>query len=78
MRLSLTEVVVSCEAAEVARHHRSWVPADVVLAPDHAHQFRLARQAAARLAAGDPAVAVADLAATTSWRRWHRDQQPGQ
>lgn len=62
VRLSLTEVTVSCESAEVARHARSWVPADVVLDPDHARQLRLAREAAARLAARDPHVATVDLA----------------
>jgi peptidoglycan/xylan/chitin deacetylase (PgdA/CDA1 family) len=61
VRLSLTEVTVSCEGAEVARHTRSWVPADVVLAPAHARQLRQAREAAARLAARDPEVATADL-----------------
>ncbi len=62
VRLSLTEVTVSCESAEVARHARSWVPADVVLAPAHARQLRLAREAAGRLAARDPHVATVDLA----------------
>lgn len=63
MRLSLTEVTVACEGAEVARHARSWVPADVVLAPDHARQLRLAREATGRLAANDVHVQVADLGA---------------
>jgi hypothetical protein len=62
VRLSLTEVVIFCEGAEVARHARSWVPADVVLAPGHARELRLARQATARLAARDPGVTAADLA----------------
>jgi hypothetical protein len=62
VRLSLTEVTVACEGAEVARHARSWVPADVVLAPAHARQLRLAREAAGRLAANDVQVQVADLA----------------
>ena len=62
VQLSMTEVVVFCEGGEVARHARSWVPADVVLAPAHARQLRLARQATARLAARDPEVVVADLA----------------
>jgi hypothetical protein len=38
------------------------VPADVVLAPAHARELRLTRQATARLAARDPDVATADLA----------------
>jgi transposase len=62
VRLSLAEVTVACEGAEVARHLRSWVPADVVLAPDHARQLRLAREATSRLATSDVQVQVADLA----------------
>ncbi len=61
VRLSLTTVRVCCEATEVACHPRSWVPADVVLAPAHARELRQAREAAARLAARDPEVATADL-----------------
>ncbi len=63
VRLSPTEVVVGCEGVEVARHARSWVPADVVLAPAHARQLRLAREAAGCLAAKDVQVAQADLGA---------------
>lgn len=62
VRLSPTEVVVGCEGTQVARHARSWVPADVVLDPDHARQLRLAREAAGRLQAKDVQVQVADLA----------------
>jgi hypothetical protein len=62
VRLSPTEVIVACEGAQVARHVRSWVPADVVLAPAHARQLRLARQAGQRLQAQDPQVEHADLA----------------
>jgi transposase len=61
VRLAPTEVVISCEGAEVARHARSWVPADVVLAPAHARELRLAREAAGRLQAKDVQVAQADL-----------------
>jgi hypothetical protein len=61
VRLSLTTVRVCCEATEGACHTRSWVPADVVLAPTHARELRQAREAAARLAARDPEVATADL-----------------
>ena len=53
VRLSLTAVVVSCEGEQVARHDRSWVKADVVLAAGHARELRLARQATAALAAAD-------------------------
>jgi hypothetical protein len=62
VRLSLTQVTVTCEGTQVARHARSWVPADVVLAPDHARQLRLAREAAGRLQAKDVQVQVAELA----------------
>jgi transposase len=55
VRLSLTEVVVFCEAEQVARHTRSWVRADVVLAGAHARELRLAREATAALAAGEAA-----------------------
>ncbi len=61
VRLSPTEVVIACEGAEIARHARSWVPADVVLAPAHARQLRLAREAPGRLAAKDVQAAQADL-----------------
>jgi hypothetical protein len=63
VRASLEEVVVSCEHDEVARHRRSWVNADVVLAPAHARELRLARQARQTLAAGDIAVQAPSLSA---------------
>jgi hypothetical protein len=62
VRLSLVEVVVSLEGDEIARHARSFVPADVVLAPAHARALRLHREARARLGAGDVEVPVVDLA----------------
>jgi hypothetical protein len=46
---SLTKVVVLHEGREIARHRRSYVPADVVIAPAHARALRLAREARARL-----------------------------
>jgi transposase len=61
LRVSLTEIVVSCEGAEIARHGRSFVPADVVLAPAHARALRLAREARSRLAAGDVELEAIDL-----------------
>lgn len=65
VRLSLSDVTVFCEGEQVAVHRRSWVKADVVLAAAHARELRLARQAAASLAAGDitvqaPALTVYD------------------
>jgi transposase len=60
-RLSPTAVVVHLEGAEIARHQRSYAPADVVLDPRHARALRLARAARARLAAGDVALEAVDL-----------------
>jgi transposase len=60
------EVRVFCERDEVARHDRSWVKADVLLAAAHARELRLMREAQAALAAQDGGidhVEQADLAA---------------
>jgi len=54
VRVSPVEVVIFSEGKEIARHRRSYVPADVVLAPDHARALRLAREARKRLQAADP------------------------
>jgi len=61
VRVSLIEVVVHCEGIEVARHRRSYVPADVVLAPAHVRALRLAREARSRLASGDVELTEVDL-----------------
>jgi transposase len=61
VRLSPTQVVVHLEGAEIARHQRSYAPADVVLDPAHARALRLARVARAGLAAGDVALEPVDL-----------------
>jgi transposase len=61
IRLSPTQVVVYLEGAEIARHQRSYAPADVVLDPAHARALRLARAARAGLAAGDVALEAVDL-----------------
>ena len=61
VRLSLTEVVVYLEGIEIARHARSYVPADVVLAPAHARALRLAREAKAHLARGDVSIDAPDM-----------------
>jgi transposase len=58
VRLSPTEVVVFLDGAQLARHTRSFVPADVVLAPRHARALVLARQARRRLEDTDLAVPV--------------------
>jgi hypothetical protein len=53
-RLSITvtpaRVRISGEGSEIARHRRSFVPADVVLDPAHGRAIRLAREARERLA----------------------------
>lgn len=59
---SWTEVVILSEGSEIARHRRSFVPADVVLDPAHARQLRLARQAHRRLYHADPQIPPPDLA----------------
>ncbi|MGH2572737.1 MAG: IS21 family transposase [Actinomycetota bacterium] len=61
VRVSPTEVVVHCEGTEVARHGRSYIPADVVLAPAHVRALRLAREARSRLASGDVELPEVDL-----------------
>jgi transposase len=61
-RVSTTEVVVFSEGSEIARHRRSFVPADVVLDARHARALRLAREAEGRLRAADPEIPEPDLA----------------
>ncbi len=61
IRSSLTEVVVHLEGREIARHRRSFVPADVVIAPGHARALRLAREARQHLRGGDVEVPTIDL-----------------
>jgi Mu transposase, C-terminal domain len=58
---SVEEVRVFCGRDEVARHRRSWIKADVVLAGAHARELRLARQAQASLAVRDAGVQAPDL-----------------
>jgi len=62
LNVSLTEVVAFLEGNEIARHRRSYVPADVVLDPAHARALRLARDAERRLRAKDVAVPAVNLA----------------
>ena len=61
--LSWNEVVIFLESQVIDRHRRSFVPADVVLAPAHARALRLARQAAGRLQTADVVVSQPDLSA---------------
>lgn len=62
VRVGPTLVRLSCEGTEVARHRRSFAPADVVLDPAHGQAVRLAREAAARLRDGDRELPAIDLA----------------
>jgi transposase len=60
--LSLTQVHVCLEGKEIAQHARSYVPADVVIDPDHARALLESREARQRLSHGDVPVEVPDLA----------------
>jgi hypothetical protein len=62
IRLDPSRVRISCESVEIATHRRSFVPADVVLAPAHGRAIRLAREARDRLREGDVELQAADLA----------------
>lgn len=61
VRLSPREVVAHVEGVEIARHSRSFAPADVIIDPRHARALRLAREARSRLVAGDVEVEAVDL-----------------
>jgi hypothetical protein len=62
VRISPREVVVHLEGAEIARHGRSFAPADVVLDPRHARALRMAREARSRLKPSDVELEAIDLA----------------
>jgi transposase len=62
MRLSLTEVSVFLEGRLLARHARSYLPADVVIDPEHTRALVAAREATGRLAVGDVCLEPPDLA----------------
>lgn len=67
IRVTPRTVRLTSEGSEIARHERSFVPADVVpadvvLAPAHGRAIRLAREARARLSAGDVELPEIDLA----------------
>src|SRR5439155_11426758 len=61
VRITPREIVVHLEGSEIARHARSFIPADVVIAPGHARALRLARDARSRLAQGDVELEEVDL-----------------
>ncbi|MCA1735712.1 MAG: IS21 family transposase [Actinobacteria bacterium] len=58
---SWEQVVIFSEGKEIARHRRSFVPADVVLSGEHARALRLAREAKSRLGAADQEIPEVDL-----------------
>lgn len=62
-RVSPDAVALASEGTEIARHRRSFAPADVVLDPAHGRALRLAREARARLAVREPDLPPIDLAA---------------
>jgi transposase len=62
IRVTPTSVRLASDGSEIATHRRSFVPADVVLAPAHGRAIRLAREARDRLAAGDVELPEIDLA----------------
>jgi transposase len=63
LQLTLQRVVVRLEGTVIAEHDRSWIPADVVMAPTHLRLLREHRQARKALRAGDVDVPAPDLAA---------------
>jgi transposase len=62
LAVSLREVIAFVDGAELARHTRSYVPADVVLDPVHARALRLARDAKHRLENNDVSMPTVNLA----------------
>lgn len=61
VRLSLTEVFIFLEGRLLASHARSYVPADVVVDPEHARALQAAREAKGRMALGDVHLDLPDL-----------------
>ncbi len=69
--VSLDEVRVFLEGEPIAAHRRSYVPAEVVLAPAHARALRLHREAERRLTDGDIEVPASDLGRYDNDQRDH-------
>lgn len=59
--LSLSELLIFSEGRQIARHLRSYVPADVVRDPEHVAALAAARQAQRRLHRGAPKLPAVDL-----------------
>jgi len=72
VRSSWTQVVIFSEGVEIASHHRSFIPADVVLDPAHARALRLAREAERRLRSADIEVPEVDLSRYDTLAETHR------
>jgi hypothetical protein len=62
VRVDLDTVVATCEATEVARHHRCLAAHQSLLAPDHARILRAMRVEAALAEPMDDEVEERDLA----------------
>jgi transposase len=62
LKVSLTEVVAFLAGTELARHVRSYVPADVMVDPAHVRALRLQRQAKRRLETKDLSLPAVNLA----------------
>ena len=62
VHLGLSGLSVFCEARPVARHARSYVPADVVRDPEHMSALAAAQEAQRRLRGGEPELPAVDLA----------------
>jgi transposase len=62
VRLSARHVEIFSEGSSLYVHRRSFLPADVVLAPAHGRATRLAREARDRLERGDHEIPTIDLA----------------
>jgi transposase len=60
-RVATDTIRLSSEGTEIAVHRRSFLPADIVLAPAHGRAIRLAREAADRLRDGEPELPSIDL-----------------
>jgi hypothetical protein len=61
VRVTPDRVRLSCEGTLIAEHRRSFVRADVVLAPGHGRAIRLAREAHLRLKGQEPEAPAVDL-----------------
>jgi hypothetical protein len=62
VRLSLSELRISCEGRQIAAHARRYVPADVVRDPAHMSALAAAQEAQRHLKGGEPELPAVDLA----------------